>query len=391
MATFPSFGGVAAPATWQSSDLPVELGREPALSTDRLSAAGQSVFGTLQKERDLKITAAAARALAQLFAALATEPGSGSEVPAAVRGQVLDMLIRESHQLADSLCQAIVGQDGKVPLYLRAKLLQLAAHTIADQWVASGEIDTRGLREVAKLAFGGQVASVDQDLVDIFHMAGDYKPASNQTLSDARITEAVVRAHWKCLQEVQSFDLRRYDEERASEPEFAPFSYGRDSHQVAHEITRLALAIVRENAISGVDLDLATTWTQNSLERAASLVRAEYRLLTDRALRSAFKDNLYSEAAIHHVCDLYPAILQRIETRARNGFILVERNAIDAMAASAFPHYLVKKPVPHSQPMPEAPSAVGQSAASSSPASSEPDHAQENPSSKRVKPFCFGG
>jgi len=341
-------------AATQSVDVRYKAPRTPAaavtvdsvtpepLPADRINVNSPSIFEATSAKRELMITAAAAKSLTKLFAALSLEPGSGKEVPAHIRTQVLDHLIRQSHQLAEDLCGFVMQREGRVPVYLRAKLLQQAAEFLSDQWIKHGNLDSAQLKGMAEAAFGGNVPSLSQDVLDLFHQAGEFTPADTAEISQARITEAVVRASWVMLRQVQSFDLRDYDQDLPGDAGEAPFSYGRDPYAVAKDLTRIALQITKENELHLNHLDLATNWTQNSIDRATTLVRTEYRMLTDRALRSSFKDQLYSEAAIHHVAGLYDQIISTISTRARNGFILVERNAIDAMAATAYVHYLPK-------------------------------------------------
>lgn len=329
--------------TTSDATRPIALteGIQEPLSPDRLQAPKESVFQNLANQKTLKVTAAGSKALMRLFAALAKEPGSGAEVPAHIRTQILNHLVRASHDLANDVAESIVDGGRNVPVYLRAKLLQQAADFVSEQWQKTGMIDTGPLKEIAKRAFGGAAPYLNQDVADLFHLAGEYTKASTQEISQSRITEAAVRATWAALREVQGFDLSDYDSEREKE-EPAPFSYGRDPHSVAGALARIALEIAKENELVMDDLDISTTWTQNSIDRAITLVRAEYQFLTDRALRSAFKDDLFSEAALQGVNALYDQIMRTVQERARNGYILVERNAVNAMAATSYVHYLPK-------------------------------------------------
>ncbi len=323
--------------------VPIENGAQPTLPADRINMDVNNFFSAVSGKKELLITASAAKSLTRLFAALTVEPGSGREVPAHIRTQVLDTLVRESHILADAICGIVMEEGRKPPVYLRAKLLQQAAEFLSEQWIRHGRLDTENLLEMTKLAFHGHVDSLTQDVVDLFHKAGEYTPATDQDISDARITEAVVRANWSLLRQVNYFDLNEYDPNPVKEEGDRPFSYGRDPHEVAKKLTTIALSITRENALDIDHMDLATTWAQNSIERATALVRSEYRMLTDRALRASFGDELLSEAAINNVNSMYDKIMSRIHERARNGFILVERNALDAMAANAYTHYVPRK------------------------------------------------
>lgn len=315
----------------------------PPLEHNRIDVDSPHFFTATAARRELLITASAAKQLTRLFAALTLEPGSGNEVPAHIRTQVLSNLIKESHLLSDAICHSIMEKGRNPPTYLRAKLLQQASEFLSEQWTRHGVIDTSGLKEIAHQAFTGNVDGLNQDVVDLFHHAGEYTPATDQELSQSRVTEAVVRASWSILRQVNHFDLSDYDLEIGNSEGLRPFSYGRDPFQVAKDLCTVALKITKENEIEIDQLDLYTTWTQNSIDRSAALVRAEYRMHTDRALRSSFRENLMSEAAIHHVNDLYPQILDRIAKRARNGFIQVERNAIETMSATAYQHYLPKR------------------------------------------------
>jgi len=230
----------------------------------------------------------------------------------------------------------------KVPLYLRAKLLQQSAEFVSRQWIRHGTINTEAMRQMARLAFRGEVRSINQDVVELFHTSEEYAPATTQQLSQARITSSVLRASWNLLEQVQWFDLRHYDPDLDMKSPQVPFSWGRDAYTVAHDLTKIALSIAKENEIDIDDLDMATTWTQNSIARASMLVRAEYQMLTERSLRTSFKDNLLSEARMGQLNALYGDMLSRVGKRARQSYITIERNAVDAMSASSYTSYLPK-------------------------------------------------
>lgn len=320
-----------------------------ALPQDRIKL-GEGFFESHKNKRELLITAAAAKSLTRLFAAMSVEPGSGKEVPASIRAKVLDDLIRSSHSLADDVSRIVVADDEREPpLYLRAKLLQQAAEFLSEQWVEQGRFNADALKALAETAFSGGVDSITQEVVDLFHTAGEYTPATSDEISQCRITEACVRATWGMLKQINDFDINDYDPTPGLDEDKRHFSYGRDPHQVAGDLTRAALTIIKENKLDIDHRDLSTTWTQNSMERAAALVKAEYRLLTDRALRASFKDEMMSEAALNNVCGMYEKILERITERARNSFIQVERHAIDAMSALAYKHYLPRKETPKAE------------------------------------------
>jgi hypothetical protein len=193
------------------------------------------------------------------------------------------------------------------------------------------------------LAFSGSVDSLSQEIVDLFHLAGEYTPATSQEISKTRITESSVRASWLLLRCVNEFDLNTYDPDVSADSDPRPFSYGRDPFSVASDLTKIALEMTRANRLDINNLDIATTWTQNSIDRACSMVRSEYTLITDRSLRSCFRDELFSEASLGRIDSLYPKILERINASARHAYILVEKNALDAMSATAYAHYLPKK------------------------------------------------
>ena len=331
--------------TPRHDDLPIAVanGDQEPLAANRSDIKDEDPAVEMQKKRELFVTAAAAKSLTRLFASLALEPGSGSEIPAHIRTQVLDTLIRESHILADSVCSSVMTNGKPAPTYLRAKLLQQAVEFVSDQWVEHGRIDTSALKELAQKAFSGGVDSITQEISDLFHAAGEFTPANDEEISQARITESTIRATWGFIRQINHFDLRDYDPEADKSGPSQPFHYGKDQYQIASDLTRIALRITQENALAIENIDIRTTWTQNAIDRASSLVKAEYRLLTDRALRSCFRDDLFSEAAIHHVNGLYSNILEKVQNRAHNGFVLVEKSAIDAMSANAYRHYLPKR------------------------------------------------
>ena len=381
----------------QSGGINIENMPQEALSSDRISIDQDNFFSATTNLKELRITASAAKSLTRLFSALAKEPGSGNEVPANIRSQILGNLIRESHVLANDLCISVMGKEGKAPLYLRAKLLQQSAEFLSDQWIRKNAIDPESLKEMARRAFSGEVDGLNQEVVDLFHHAGEFTPATTEEISKSRITEAVIRASWSFLKQVQEFDLRNYDTELPADHGHLPFSYGRDPYAVTKDLTVIALKITKENELHLDHLDLSTNWTQNSIDRATSIVRSEYQMMTDRALRSSFKDELFSEAAINHVNSLYDQIMERIASRARNGFIVVERNAIDAMSATSYVHYLPKNtsnintsnkvPANISTPAPTVAQKVIQESA---PVEPKEDHyvvAAQN--SKQPKPFSF--
>jgi len=317
----------------------------PALSPDRVQYDANRFFSAAPKRQELRITVAAARALTRLFSALCLEPGAGPEVPLDTRKQILDILVRESHALAESVSMAVMGKDkpSKVPVYLRAKLLQQSSEFIANQWVHQGSINTEPLRQIASVAFAGNVNSINQEVVELFHISEEYTEATTQELSQARITSSVIRASWNLLQQVQKIDLRHYDPDIDMKSPAAPFSWGKNAYDVAQDLTKIALSIAKENEIDIDDLDMATTWTQNAVARASMLVKAEYQMLTERALHSSFKDNMLSEARMGQLYTLYDDMLSRVKVRARQNYITVERNAVDAMSATAYTSYLPKR------------------------------------------------
>ena len=327
----------------QSPAVTIDNAPQPPLPSDRIEINPRDFFTATSGRKQLLITASAAKSLMRLFAALSIEPGSGREVPAQIRTRILNELIGNVHLLTDKVCKIIVGEKRNPPTYLRAKLIQQASEFVSEQWIRHGVIDTRDLEELTEKAFSGEVSNLNQDVVDLFHIAGEFTPANSEEISQARITESVVRATWSLYRQVTHFDLNDYDPNPDLEGGPQPFSYGRDPHEVTKDLIKITLGITRENALDIDHMDLATTWTQNSIDRACTLVRAEYRMLTDRVLRSSFKEELMSEAAIQAAVGMYDKILDRIQERARNGFIIVERNAVEAMSAHAYHHYLPKQ------------------------------------------------
>ena len=315
---------------------------QPALEPGRTDINSESFVAASFARKDLLITASAAKTLTKLFSALAMEPGSGNEVPLAIREKVLSNLIKESHVLADKISLAATRPGERVSIYLRAKVLQQAAEFISDKWMKDGIVSTEKLYETARAAFSGKVEGLSQEVCDLFHQAGEYTPATDQEISQARITESVIRASWRLLSTIQSFDIADYDESLLQDKSggLHPYSYGREPSDVARDLTNIALSITKENRLDVNHLDLATTWEQNALDRATTLIAAEYRLHTDRALRSSFLNELVSEAALNSVAGLYDAFISRIHKRARNSFILIEKNALDVMSANAYKHYV---------------------------------------------------
>jgi len=315
-----------------------------ALDPHRFISDKKQFLKTTASMTELRINASAARSLTRLFCALSVEPGSGQEVPKAVRAKILNDLIAQSHQLSDYLCTSVTQGEIRAPTYLRAKLLTQAAHFLSEQWVKYGRTDITDLKLLADYAFGSQASNLSQEIVDLFAMSDTYTPATTQEIRQARVTESVVRESWDCLRTVQSIHMNQYDSSITEQSAFANqvFSYGRSPNKVSGDLLSIALAITQENRLDIEDSDISTNWIQNSIRRAAMLVRAEYQLLTDRALRSAFQEDLLSEAALGRINGLYDQILDKIQSRARAGFISVEKNAIQAMAATSYVHYLPK-------------------------------------------------
>jgi len=288
--------------------------------------------------------------LTRVFGALALDPGTGPEASLEKRKEVLDTLVGQSHILANALAEAVMGDDKtKVPRFLRARLLQQSAEFVSEQWKRHGAIDTKDMVQIAKAVFGAELNNINQEVVELFHDAEEYTPATTQELSQAKITVSATCASWHILRQVQQFDLRQFDPDLdTSGSPSVPFSWGKDAYAVARNLTKIALSIVKENALDLDDLDMATTWTQNSITRASMLVQAEYRMITERALRSSFKDAMLSEARMGQLSGMYDDMLIRVAKRARQGYITVERNAVDVMAATAFTSYLPKISQPDS-------------------------------------------
>jgi len=325
--------------------VPIGTQEQAALAPDRSKINSPSTIAASFARQDLIITASAAKALTKLFSALAVEPGSGNEVPVVIREKVLSRLIKESHCLADRLSRVATPEGGQPSIYLRARMLQQAVEHISDQWVKMGELNSDHLYEVARAAFNGEVPGLNQEVVNLFQRAGEYTPADTEEISQARITEAVIRASWKLTEIVKRFDRADYDDSLAQDKGkgLHPFSYAREVPDVVRDLTHAVLAITKENKLQINALDIATTWTQNSIERAASLVGAEYKLVTDRSLRASFLNDLTSEAALGERCQQYEIIMQYIHRRARNNFIIIEKNALDVMSAKGYKRFLPKQ------------------------------------------------
>lgn len=319
---------------------------EPALDPARIVVDETKYFDAKVAIHEIKVTASAAKALTRLLAAVSMEPGSGNEVPADIRRDTLNHLIEQSHLLADRLSKSVMQDDSTgAPDFLRAKLLQGAADFISDQWVRFGRVDTNNLAEAAEHVFSGQVPALSQDVVDLFDVSESFTPASSEDISTGRITESVIRETWAMVRQVESFDRSDYDpsfKEAVTPLSSQAFSYERDPIDVSGDLMKIALNIAIENKLAVSNLDLYTNYMQNSIRRASTLVRAEYKMLTDRVLRSSFNDDMYSEAAIGQANALYPRILEKIASRARNSYIRVERSALDAMSASRYKHFLPK-------------------------------------------------
>jgi len=347
----------AEPEPAQTERAAIKVAATPAQLLDS-QREGEKRF-SLPQRSELTLSASAAKALTRVFAALALEPGSGPEVDQSQKTETLQAIISAAHTTANSLCRLIVT-DGRlsVPLHLRAKLLQSCTEYFTRQWAETGALDAQPLIDLAEQAFQAKVDGLTDEVAALFHEANEYQPASTEQINQARITDAALRASFRCLAVVTSFDLRHYDEASADAsgaPE--PFSYGQPPAMVVRDLTRIILDISRQSQLDIDDPDLSTMWTQNTIERAAMLVCAEYRMITDRALRASFNDNLLSQAALADVSNRYPTLMSHVAKRALEAYLTAERNAVDCMAASAYKHYLPKKaapdPEPHAQDLPQ--------------------------------------
>lgn len=381
----------SAAAEIVAKTLASETSTEPeALSANRIAQGDGGLFAQTKAKKELLITASAAKRLTHLMAAIAAEPGSGAEIPVDVRSMVLNKLLEQSHSLADLLCQSIMTDGERAPDYLRARLLEESALYMATQWVKGHDIEVSAERihDMATAAFGGEIEGLTQDIVDLFHLSGEYTPATKQEISQSKITATVVNQSWRMLEIVNSFCINDYDSDAHPNDERKLFSFGQQPEQVARDLVHVALAIAKENELDVMDLDLATSWQQNSIYRACMLVGAEYKMIVDRTLRSAFKDDLHSEAQLGYANSLYEDVLDKIKSRARSSFILIEKNAIDAMSANAYIHYLPKKEAKSNKTL-ETKKDDGSDTTESMPQSAEQPSSKPSRQTK-AKRFSFG-
>jgi len=309
----------------------------PALEKDRYAPKATPFGASVLPRKELQITAAAAKSLTQLAAAVSLDPGSGPEVPREVRVATLNRLVEGAHVTADKLARTLVGPNGKIPDYLRARLLQQACFYIHDQWSKTGKFDAEPLLALSDDIFNGFVPAIDQQVVDLFHHAADYRKVDEREVARSRLQVSATKAVWSLLDDVKTVKIVKWDENAQCG---AVFSFGRAPEDIASDLLTGVLKIVNENKVEVADVDMATSWMQGAMGRAATLVGAEYRLLTERVLDHAHRNEMLSQQAMASASPLYPALVEKATVRARNVFVKVETEAMQKLDVHLFTEFV---------------------------------------------------
>lgn len=301
-----------------------------------------------QIRKEVQITANAAKVLNRIFAAMTLEPGSGKEADAKIRSELLNALVFNSVKLTENICDALMKDGTEPPSYLRSILLDSCTQFIARQYLKdASQIEEKSdeMLTLAKAVFDYEIDAFDQKTMDSLDEAGTFTRANTVEVSQSRITETIVRQSWWLSKTVNSFNLNYYDPNAEKLDEVNKFTYSKPSLEVVKDLTSIALGIAKENKIDIEQLDLYTSWVQNSINRAFELVEAEYKFITDRVLRATFRDgnDLHTEVDLGLLGDKYDDILDKIKQRATASFKTVEANALEVMSINSFKHYLPKK------------------------------------------------
>ncbi|WP_454744116.1 hypothetical protein [Cupriavidus necator] len=355
----------------------------PALNKDRYAPKATPFGAIVLPRKELQITAAAAKSLTQLAAAVSLDPGSGPEVPREVRVAALSKLVEGAHITADRLARTLVGPNRNIPDYLRARLLQQACFYIHDQWSKTGKLDAEPLLALSEDIFSGFVPAIDQQVVDLFHHAADYRKVDEREVARSRLQVSATKAVWSLLDDVNTVRIVKWDPN--AQPD-AVFSFSRSPENVASDLLTGVLQIVNENKVEVADVDMATSWMQGAMGRASTLVGAEYRLLTGRVLDNAHRNELLSQQALASATGLYQALIEKATVRARNVFVKVETEAMQKLDVQLFKEF-----VKDATPAKKAARNPGR-AADTSPAAdkeSNQDHAQHKNQSDQAQRPAF--
>lgn len=286
---------------------------------------------------EIVISIAATRELTRLFCALTVDPGSGREVDAQTRTEVLNRLIGHAHEMADALSRRVVNDSTlSPPLALRAKMLQASTTFLSRQWIETGHIDPQPFMALATDALFAKAQALTTDVLALMDEAGQRSPIDSDEKVQAHITQACVEAAFTCQRSVAQFSLHDYDQASPA----GAFTYGRPLTEVAHDLTQATLGLAKEFDTTIADRELQSVWTKNTIWRASELVCAEYTTITDRALRAAFNDTLTADAAVADLTRRYPDILKNVTSRALASLQAIERNAVDTMSALSYKAYL---------------------------------------------------
>lgn len=332
----PSFS--ATPRS-RATDTSVQLA---AQSPDQNSADPTDFREQQRLEKELRVTANAARGLTSLFAGLSIQPGSGKEIPSQQRQAVIHQLIDASHQLTNRICRAVMGESKEdSPDYLRAMVLTEAAKFISKQWEKNQRIDIEALAQPVEWAVRNQIPSFAQDTLDLIDIGTAFTPATSKEVSQMKITNSIYSAQLKFLDVVEQFHVDQYDKGVSSPrpPSVEPFTYGRTTAEVTTDLLRCTLRIANENPVKSGVRDMDTMFYQNRISRAQVLVASQYRKITDAMLTVAFDNELESVSAVSYANSLYDEAIEQIEKRARENFTLIEKLALDVMGVENNPFY----------------------------------------------------
>lgn len=287
-----------------------------------------------QMRQDAFIDLSASRSLASIICALSIKPGLGAEVKTDVRRENIALLMEKAHELTSYLHERLRPEQ-PINQALYGSLLQESARHIAYLWDNDEDLDAIDAKVIAdemlnhsNLLLGNEfLASFSTG--NVFELDDEYK-------QKYFLTSTVVRELNKTRNDILSVKIGDYIEEGAPEDISAYkekyknenfFFNDKNSFSIAADLVNVAVNISKQYALNTDDAELNSTWNSGLVARSSDMVRAEYKMLVTRILRSSLSNLNLHEQELNKHRQNYGSVLNAVEKRAQANLDLTLKTA----------------------------------------------------------------
>ena len=284
--------------------------------------------------QDAFIDLSAARSLASIICALSIKPGLGAEVKTDVRRENIALLMEKAHELTNYLHERLRPEQ-PINQALYGSLLQESARHIAYLWDNDEDLDAIDAKVIAdemlnhsNLLLGNEfLASFSTG--NVFELDDEYK-------QKYFLTSTVIRELNKTRNDILSVKIGDYIEEGAPEDIRAYkekyknenfFFNGKNSFSIAADLVNVAINISKQYTLNTDDAELNAIWNSGLVARSSDMVRAEYKMLVTRILRSSLSNLNLHEQELNNHRQNYSSVLNAVEKRAQANLDLTLKTA----------------------------------------------------------------